>query len=74
MARIILVTVALPLASTGSSTGFGRCLVEAILAQGDNAVATIRKPYTNYFAPLGVKKKAVTFFRDVNPMPGGTVI
>ncbi|ORY89327.1 hypothetical protein BCR35DRAFT_174519 [Leucosporidium creatinivorum] len=30
--------------STGSSTGFGRLLVESVLAQGDIAIATLRKP------------------------------
>ncbi|BGP12898.1 hypothetical protein JCM10213_005149 [Rhodosporidiobolus nylandii] len=34
--RVVLVT--------GSSTGFGRALVEAILANGDIAIATLRKP------------------------------
>ncbi|GAA6001648.1 hypothetical protein JCM10207_002247 [Rhodosporidiobolus poonsookiae] len=34
--RVILVT--------GTSSGFGRCLVDAVLAQGDIAVATLRKP------------------------------
>ncbi|BGP36975.1 hypothetical protein JCM10449v2_000879 [Rhodotorula kratochvilovae] len=34
--RVVLVT--------GSSTGFGRSLVDAVLARGDIAVATLRKP------------------------------
>ena len=31
---------------TGCSTGFGRSLAEAVLARGDNAVVTARKPAT----------------------------
>ena len=29
---------------TGSSTGFGRTLAEAVLKQGDRLIATARKP------------------------------
>lgn len=36
LARVVLIT--------GSSTGFGRNLVDAVLARGDIAVATLRKP------------------------------
>lgn len=36
LARVVLIT--------GSSTGFGRNLVDAVLARGDIAIATLRKP------------------------------
>ncbi|KAL0947910.1 hypothetical protein HGRIS_010544 [Hohenbuehelia grisea] len=52
---------------TGTSSGFGRCLVHAVLARGDFVVATARS--TDSIADLGPPDRFKSLSLDVNSGP-----